>query len=69
VTDAEEQWREVDELLFTGRPILAIKTARKFCGSLGAATDEVQERWKHLRATTPERFLVPLDGYWSGFYS
>ena len=69
MTELDDQWREIDELLYVGRIIMAIKKAREFCGSLSEATDQVSQRVTHLWATTPERFKVPREGYGSGFHS
>ena len=69
VTELDDQWREVDDLLYARWIINAIKKAREFCGGLGEATDQVSQRVTYLWATTPERFKLPREGYGSGSYS
>jgi len=58
-----EQLREIDEKLFAGQVIAAIKLARAASGcSLAAAKAFVEARREELRASAPERFPARSAG-------
>ena len=60
----------VDELLFAGRIVEAMTAFREWSGcELQAAIDGIGERIAILKASTPERFTVPLKGYGSGVFT
>ena len=60
----------VDDLLFAGRILEAMTVLREWSGcDLRAAIDGISERIAILKAASPERFTVPLDGYGSGVFT
>jgi hypothetical protein len=66
----EENWREIDELIFASRKVLAIKTIHEATKcSLGEALKAMCARYDRLRETSPERFDLDHDAYWDGFES
>lgn len=60
----------VDELLFAGRIVHAMTAFREWSGcDLQAAIDGIGERIATLKASSPERFTVPLEGYGSDVFT
>ena len=65
-----DRWGRVDEHLYCGERLRAVVVARDDFGlSLPEAIEAIGARWETLKSAFPERFRVPLDGYWDGFYS
>lgn len=57
VSVGDPRWEAVDEQLFVGNTVAAIKFAReRFAWTLPTAEDHVELRRAHLRATRPESF-------------
>jgi hypothetical protein len=67
----EEQWRAVDEALLDNKPLIAVKLVRQQIAGLGLhqAGDVMRSRYEFLRRTSPQRFNVTDEEYWSGWYS
>lgn len=69
---SEQQWHEIDALLFEDRPLLAVVAIRASVESsleLRMAADIMHERYRKLRAEQPERFDCDEKSYWDGWYS
>jgi hypothetical protein len=70
VSAGDGQWERVDEHLYRGERIQAIKATGEDLGlSLRESLEAVHARWTTLKTTAPGRFQVSLDGYWDGVYS
>ena len=53
----DQQWQEIEEHLFAGRKIQAIKLFREYAGvDLKAAKDTLDEHEAELRKQSPEKF-------------
>ncbi|QEH37445.1 hypothetical protein OJF2_60360 [Aquisphaera giovannonii] len=66
----EEQWQPIDEDLFAGRPLMAVKRIRQQTGSgLHAAGEVMRARYESLRRSDPDRFQQTDAEYWAGWYS
>jgi hypothetical protein len=66
----EDGWREVDEELFLGHRLAALKLIRERSGlRLAQASELMYERYRELRAEYPERFTCGDEEYWAGWYS
>lgn len=66
----EEEWREVDEHLFNGHPLLALALIRRLGGlGLSQASDVMHGRYGELRRDYPEKFSRSDEEYWAGWRS
>lgn len=55
----DEQWRAIEDALFAGRKIEAIKQYREFTGcDLKESKESVEAYEKQLRQTMPEKFAA-----------
>ena len=69
-TFSDQQWAAVDARIFAGNILLAIKVIRGFAGvGIREALDIHIERYRQLRAQSPERFACSHEEYWRDFYS
>jgi hypothetical protein len=60
----------IDPLLFAGLRIRALAALQEVASlPLSEAIDLLGDRQRHLAESAPQRFTVPLDGYWDGFYT
>ncbi len=60
----------VDERLFDSDPLTAVRKIREFTGlGIRQACDLMYARYDHLRETSPQRFNMTPEEYWSGWYS
>lgn len=56
---SDEQWKSIDESIFRGWTINAVKAIREARGvGIREAVDVADERRRSLLARTPERFVV-----------
>jgi hypothetical protein len=56
---SDEQWKSIDEFIFRGWTINAVKAIREAAGvGIREAVDLAEERRRTLLARTPERFVV-----------
>jgi hypothetical protein len=66
----EEQWAVVDAHIFACNILRAIKAIREFAGvGIRDAIDIHIERYRRLRAESPERFTCSHEEYWRDVYS
>jgi hypothetical protein len=73
LTNAETpqlDWGAIDPLIFDGRIVEGMIAIRKVTrDGIREAIDCYSERYRLLRDSRPEKFKVPHEGYWDGFYS
>lgn len=65
---SEEQWQEVDQKLFAGMPLLALRAVLEFGKPslrLLDAQEIMFERYANLRAECPAQFVEEASTYWA----
>ncbi len=60
----DEQWPQVDELIFAGRKEEAIRLIRGYSADGAPATRLFLDRYELLRRQEPQRFTLDDDAYW-----
>ena len=66
----DEQWKIVDEDLFAGLRLQAVKRIRELSGlRLSEASEMMYKRYEKLRAEQPDKFMESHEEYWQNWYS
>ena len=69
---SDEQWKPIDEWIFRGWTINAVKAIREAAGvGIREAVDLVEDRRSKLRENKPGEFIIDegFDGYRTGYFS
>ncbi len=64
--EEDEEWHEIDSLLFDGEVIRAIQAARRTHDHLPDAVQAIYGRYEYLKSTSLDRFAVPPDDFFKG---
>lgn len=63
----DDAWRPIDEAIFANLKLQAIQQIRALTGSgISEAVFVLSDRYKKLRAESPERFTCPDEEYCNG---
>jgi hypothetical protein len=66
----DEAWATIDKAIFANMKLPAIKEIRALAGcGISDAVFMLSDRYKMLRAESPERFVCSHEECWEGFYS